>query len=152
MITMRLKNRPAVTHTVEITINDANESFVAYIDGPDQLRLDRYGTYNLVHNDIILDAKITIVPDEDDKRSLEEKLREPSKYASIKSDKDQDNNTIYVLHANNKNKLGKLVLTTTYENKEYTKTVEIIPLWWGELNGGSRTNPKKIFSHGRERI
>jgi len=36
---------------------------------------------------------------------------------------------MYVLHANNKNKLGKLTLAATYNNKVYTKTVEIIPLW-----------------------
>ena len=129
MITMRLKNRPAVSRTVEITIDPLNEEFIAYIDGPDQLRLDRYGTYALVHDGNILNSEITIVPDSNDNRSQKEKEREPSQYATIIADKDKDNNVIYVLHANNKNKLGQLVLTTTYENKEYTKTVEIIPLW-----------------------
>jgi len=32
---MQLKNRPAVTKTVEITINPAETEFVAYIKGPD---------------------------------------------------------------------------------------------------------------------
>jgi hypothetical protein len=35
----------------------------------------------------------------------------------------------YVLHANSKNKLGKIVLSATYNNKECNKTIEIIPLW-----------------------
>jgi hypothetical protein len=35
----------------------------------------------------------------------------------------------YILHANAQNKLGKLILVATYNDVEYTKTVEIIPLW-----------------------
>ena len=129
IITMLLKGKPAVFKTVEITINTHEEEFIAYIDGPDQLRLDRYGTYILVHDNTILDAEISIMPDEDDNRPQKEKEREPSIYASIKADKNIENNTIYVLHANNKNKIGQLVLTATYEGKTYTKTVKIIPLW-----------------------
>ena len=122
IITMRLKNRPAVTHNVEITINAAEEEFIAYIDGPDQLRLDRYVTYTLVNNDQILNAEITIVPDTDAKKP-------PSDYGTIQQDTDKNGNNIYVLHANNKNKLGKIILTATYNQVEYKKTVEIIPLW-----------------------
>jgi len=36
---------------------------------------------------------------------------------------------VYIFRANAENKLGKIVLTATYNNKEYTKTIEIIPLW-----------------------
>jgi len=35
----------------------------------------------------------------------------------------------YILQANAKNKLGSVVLVATYQSKEYTKTVDIIPLW-----------------------
>jgi len=38
---MQLKNRPAVTRKVEITVNAAEQDFIAYINGPDKLRLDR---------------------------------------------------------------------------------------------------------------
>jgi len=35
----------------------------------------------------------------------------------------------YILHANFKNKLGNVVLVATLNGVEYTKTVQIIPLW-----------------------
>ena len=41
----------------------------------------------------------------------------------------QETNNICVVHANKKNKLGSIVLTATYDNKEYSKTIKIIPLW-----------------------
>jgi len=34
-----------------------------------------------------------------------------------------------VVHANKKNKLGDVVLSATYNNVTYTKTISIIPLW-----------------------
>jgi hypothetical protein len=57
---MQLKNRPAVTKTVEITINPIETDFVAYIKGPDQLRLDRKDYYTLVSDDgYINDAEVS---------------------------------------------------------------------------------------------
>jgi len=47
---MRLKNRPAVTKTVEIIVNTEEEEFIGYIDGPDKLRLDRQDVYSLKGN------------------------------------------------------------------------------------------------------
>jgi hypothetical protein len=44
---MRLKNSHAVTKDVEITINPLDQELVAYIEGPDQLRLDRQDKYKL---------------------------------------------------------------------------------------------------------
>jgi len=41
MITMSLKNRPAVTKEVEVTINALETEPVYYISGPSELRLDR---------------------------------------------------------------------------------------------------------------
>ena len=120
IITMQLKNRPAVTHDVEITINPAEEEFIAYIDGPSELRLDRQAVYCLASESYIDNAlvEIHIKPDESAKKP-------PSDYATLR--KEQDNK--YILHANAKNKLGSIVLVATYEGKEYTKTVQIIPLW-----------------------
>jgi len=34
-----------------------------------------------------------------------------------------------IIHTNNKNKLGEFTLIATYDNKEYTKTIKVIPLW-----------------------
>jgi hypothetical protein len=58
---MQLKNRPAVTKNIEITINPSEQEFVAYIDGPDQLRLDRQDKYKLVSDSYINDAEVTII-------------------------------------------------------------------------------------------
>ena len=125
IITMSLKNRPAVTQTTEIIINAAEQQFIAYIDGPDEIRLDRKAVYTLKSNSVIDDEAvvITIQPDETAKQNM------PSEYATIKSERDQNNKLVYVLHANNKNKLGKIVLVANYQNQQYTKTVNIIPLW-----------------------
>jgi len=87
-----------------------------WIDGPDELRLDRQAEYSLATNLLINDpSKVEII------------------IQSSPSDKDTirkvDDNK-FVLHANAKNKLGKLVLVATYnEIEKATKTVEIIPLW-----------------------
>ena len=128
IITMQLKNRPAVTKTVEITINPAETEFVAYIKGPDQLRLDRYDTYSLVSDDGYINAsevEIKIQPDFKAKKP-------PSDYATLVPALDDNGEVIsnkYILQANAKNKLGSVVLVATYQSKEYTKTVDIIPLW-----------------------
>ena len=124
IITMRLKNRPAVTKEVEIIVNATEQEFVAYIDGPDQLRLDRYGTYILKGNVPIESENVVIRIQEDPTAK-----KKPSDYATIAQDADKEGNTIFILHANAQNKLGKLVLVATYNNVEYTKTVEIVPLW-----------------------
>ena len=124
VITMALKNRPAVTKQVEIIINPVGQEFVAEIDGPSELRLDRYGVYRLTGNQLINDedVEIKIQPDPDAKKP-------PSDYATIAVDRDKDNKKIYKLHANAQNKLGTLTLVATYNNVEYTKIVRIIPLW-----------------------
>ena len=116
IITMRLKNRPAVTHNVEISVTALEQETVLWIDGPDELRLDRQGVYVLQSNTIIEDpTKVEI------------------KIISSPSDKDairKDDENKYIVHANGKNKLGQLVLAAYYDNVECaTKTVEIIPLW-----------------------
>lgn len=128
IITMQLKNRPAVTKTVEITINPIETEFVAYIKGSDKLRLDRKDYYTLVSDDgYINDAEVSfeIQPDSSAKKP-------PSDYATLVPALDDNGEVIsnkYILHANAKNKLGSVVLVATYQGKEYTKTVEIIPLW-----------------------
>ena len=127
IITMRLKNRPAVTKDVEITINPVDQEFIAYIKGPDQLRLDRQDLYSLVSESYIDDTLVTIQIQEDPKAK-----KKPSDYATLKPKLDDQGNNVpnaYILHANAQNKLGKLVLVATYNGVEYTKTVEIIPLW-----------------------
>ena len=116
MITMRLKNRPAVTHDVEIIVNPVRQETILWIEGPNELRLDRQGEYNLITNTVI-----------EDPSKVEIKIQSsPSDKDTIR--KDEDNK--YIVRANAKNKLGKLILVAYYDGQECaTKTVEIIPLW-----------------------
>ena len=125
IITMFLKNRPAVTKTVEITINAANEE-VLYLKGADSVRLDRYTTYELVNeeDDTPVIGEVSF--------SIENKTDEKLPLATIASAYDRENNQLLyanVLHANAKNKLGEVILTAEYNGQTYTKTVKIIPLW-----------------------
>ena len=116
IITMRLKNRPAVTQNVEITINAVEQETIVWIDGPDELRLDRQAEYSLKSNSIINEPEniqIVIESSPCDKDSIRK----------------EDNNK-FIVRANAKNKLGQLILAAYYNNtKCATKTIEIIPLW-----------------------
>lgn len=124
IITMVLKNRPAVTKQVEIIINEANEE-VLYLKGIDQVRLDRYATYELVNNeDIPVIGQVEF--------SIENKTNEKEPLATLAPAYDKENNELLyanVLHANAKNKIGEVILTATYGGNTYTKTIKIIPLW-----------------------
>jgi hypothetical protein len=125
---MQLKNRPAVTKTVEITINPIETKLVAYIKGADKLRLNRKESYSLVTDDgTINNEEVTFEIQEDPHAK-----RPPSDYATLTQALDDNGEKIsnkYILHANAKNKLGSVVLIATYQGEEYTKTVDIIPLW-----------------------
>ena len=55
-------------------------------------------------------------------------------YTSSDTDSPEDTNNQEipnkcVIHANKKNKLGSIVLVATYNGVEYTKTIQIVPLW-----------------------
>ena len=121
VIKMRLKNhgaedaRKAVTKQFEIVVNASAADEPAYIYGPDKVRLDRYANYYLAlegQENNVLEAPLSIINGED--------------LGTLAYDNDH---AFYVLHANNKNKLGKLTLSANYNNKTYEKTIEIIPLW-----------------------
>lgn len=109
--TMRLKDRKAVTKEYEVLINASEIEFSAYIDGPDEIKLDRYGTYTLQSTNAILD-------------SVEFHL-EDTNLATITSIKSNE----LVIHANMKNKLGNIILSAQYNGVTYTKTIKIVPLW-----------------------
>lgn len=127
IITMRLKNKPTVMKTVEITVLPLEEEFVAYITGPDKLRLDRQDEYKLTSESYIDDSQVTISIQADPGAK-----KPPSDYATLRQSLNDQGEVVpnsYILHANAKNKLGKVVLVASYNGVEYTKTVEIIPLW-----------------------
>ena len=110
VITIALKENPTVMKKYEIRVRQ-KEAFSAYIDGVDKIRLDRQAPYSLVGTSE-LDGPVTFTIDD-------------SELASIIS----QNDTMCVIHANKKNKIGNIVLTATYKGVAYTKTISIIPLW-----------------------
>ena len=131
IVKMRLKNydaenpRTAVTKEFEITVNSAEEEAL-YLKGPDEVRLDRYATYELVNEDtnnpVIGAVEFTV----------ENKTENKILLATIAPAYNKDNSIIQyaqVLHANAKNILGEVILTAEYSGKTYTKTIKIVPLW-----------------------
>ena len=104
----QLIDYPDIKQEINIVIAD-DIAFAAYLDGPDNIRLDREAEYSLQSNQE-LNGEVTYAINND--------------LASIVV-----NNNICTLHANNKNKLGSLVLTATYNNVNYEKVINIIPIW-----------------------
>ena len=139
IITMRLKNRPAVTKTVEIIINSRDKDVVYYLDGADEIRLDRYATYHLIDNetkqdlvllnDEVLIFSVTNITDEKIKLATNAPIYDDNRLIPCAQ----------VLHANAQNKIGEVLLTAEHRQiiddehynvlATYTKTVKIIPLW-----------------------
>ena len=108
--TMRLKDRPAVTENFEVLINAPNIEFSAYINGPDEIKLDRYQIYELVGTGAIIDE-----------------VNYYLNITSLATVELKDNKCI--IHANAKNKLGDIILNAEYHGTVYTKTIKIVPLW-----------------------
>lgn len=108
---MRLRGRAAVTKEYEVLINAPEVEFSAFIDGPDEIKLDRYCTYTLNGTSAILgtvefslvDTQLAVISEVDTNEC--------------------------VIHANSKNKLGDIILQALYDGVTYTKTIKIKPLW-----------------------
>lgn len=119
-IIMQLKGKAAVQKRFEILVKAQAVDFAAYIDGSDTIHLDRKVKYSLVNNGVKYAAKYSLSSDlatlwiEVDKKLVE--------YTGDAVEE-------IIVHANNKNKLDDIVLTAEYNNKQYTKTIKIIPLW-----------------------
>ena len=111
VITISLKDSPTILHKYEIRVR-RNEEFSAYIDGADKIRLDRQELYTLVGTTDLSGEVIFTIDNEE--------------LAVIKQ---QDSTGTCVILANKKNKLGNIVLSATYNEVTYTKTITIIPLW-----------------------
>ena len=86
------------------------QEFSAYIEGPDTIRLDRYCNYKLIGIGEL---------------SSEVEFELEGEYAEISEIKPN----LCIVHANDKNKLGSVTLTATYNGNNYTKQIKIIPLW-----------------------
>ena len=138
IITMRLKNMPAVSKEIEIIVED-NLSHELFISGADEIKLDRDERYDLI--DEATNSPIILDTDEYIEFTLENLTESKVQLATVFSVFDENKQPIRYatnIHANSKNKLGKILLTArhikTVNNVEqvlaiYTKTIKIIPLW-----------------------
>ena len=113
IISAILKNHPSIIQKVTVTVGELEEEqeFSAYIEGPDNIRLDRKALYKL-KGTIELNGNVDYI------------INDVSYASIITSDNDS-----CVIQANAKNKLGTIILSAFYNNKEYTKEIRIIPLW-----------------------
>lgn len=136
VIKMRLKNfdaddpRKAVTKEFEITVNESASEEALFISGEDGIRLDRQAQYSLINEDtgnpVIVDGEPLVFT------AINNDEKEKIALVTVKPAYDKENNLLKyacVLHANAKNKLGDVTLSVEYNNKTYTKTVKVIPLW-----------------------
>ena len=118
-IIVRLKNYPEIKQEVEITVgeNEEIQEFSAYIKGPDSIRLDRKGRYELIGTtEIIGEVSFTI---------------DNLIYATKIPNEEEDvlRGDVCYIHANANNKLGNIILTAEYNGNQYQKEIKIIPLW-----------------------
>lgn len=139
-VTMALKKHPSVFKQVEIIIEEVNNNII-YIDGADELRLDRYKTYTLMNE--ATQAPIVLGQDEIIEFATENVDKEEKvALTTLTIARDKENNVIaqaIVVHANARNKIGEVILTATHKREvepgiyeilgTYTKTIKIIPLW-----------------------
>ncbi len=110
-IIVQLKEYPNIQQTISITVSTAEQEFSAYIEGPDKIRLGRKGTYILVGTKAIDGQVIYGISN----NSI-------AKIISVTKNSCE-------IQANEANILDSVILTATYDGKEYTKNISIIPLW-----------------------
>lgn len=118
-IIMQLRNRKAVQKRFELAIKELDSDFMAYISGADTIRLDRESAYELVSEGNIYNAEY----------SLTEESQQLAILKKLPEEQGQSTTSKIIIRANDKNKLGDIVLIARYGNKEYRKTIKIVPLW-----------------------
>ena len=130
---MRLKNydkdnvNKAITKEFEITLNESANEDALFIAGDDSIRLDRYVVYTLKNEDTnaVVENAVTFSVVNNNENEIISLVTLAPAYDS----NDQPIPQSCVLHANAKNKLGEVTLTAVYNNKTYTKTIKVVPLW-----------------------
>lgn len=124
-VIMQLKDRKAVQKRFEVLVKPNEQEFAAYIDGADTIRLDRKAVYSLKNEDTVYAATYTL---SSDLATLwVERNNQLVSYDTLPQAEKEVSEII--VHTNNQNKLDDMVLVATYNGKEYTKTIKIIPLW-----------------------
>lgn len=118
-IIMQLRNRKAVQKRFELAIKELDSDFMAYISGADTIRLDRESAYELVSEGNVYNAEY----------SLTEESQQLAILKKLPEEQGQSTTSKIIIRANDKNKLGDIVLIARYGNKEYRKTIKIVPLW-----------------------
>ena len=115
IISMQLKGRPAVVRQYQVHIDAIDTELRLYISGPDELKLDRESSYQLVRadNDEPLGEIVVF--------ALEDTNGYVSGKAGINYNTYEPLPNLFIIHANNKNKLGSVVLTATYNYGEVIK-------------------------------
>ena len=110
-----IENSSEIIGEIDIIVTEPEapieELFSAYIEGPDKIKLDRQAEYTFKANKELV-STVTFDIDNTDLAILER----------ISSNK-------CIIHTNDKNKLDSFILTVTYNNVEYKKNIQIIPLW-----------------------
>lgn len=106
-----LVNHPNITKTLTVQITNEQQDFAAYIEGNDNIKLDRKATYTLVGIPMISENILFEL--------------ETTNLAKII----ESNESSCIIQANAKDKLGTIILKATYNGKIYTKEISIIPLW-----------------------
>lgn len=109
-ITVQLKDFPSISKTITIKVDNSQEGFSAYIEGPASLRLDRSAVYTL-RGTAALTEPVTFTLD--------------TSLAKIIS---KENDACTIL-ANEDNELGEFTLIANYNGVDYEKTIKVIPLW-----------------------
>ena len=109
-IVVQLKDYPEIHKEIEINIGE-QPVFNAYINGEAAIKLDRKSRYELISNSP-LDKDVTYSLSDENLAFI---IDAESNYC--------------IVQANSKNKLGKVILTASYNGVEYSKEIKIAPLW-----------------------
>jgi len=113
-IIVQLTNHPEIQETIQIQVGGAKE-FSAYIEGKAAIRLGCKNEYILKGtSDLSLESFVGFTLDST-KLAKIEKI-DKATYSCI-------------IKANEDNELGKIILHATYNNVDYVKEIEVIPLW-----------------------
>lgn len=109
-LVIQLQNYPTITQHINIQVG-APPSFSGYIEGNAKINLDRKAMYSLQGTEEISGTVTYSIDDENLAKIIE------------------FTDTTCTVQANKKNILGSIVLTASYNGQEFTKTINIIPLW-----------------------
>lgn len=115
---VQLKDYPDIEMLLDINLVDEATTFSAYIEGSDKLHLGEKAVYKLIGTEEIV-GDITYILEDTDLVKFE------GQYDIIR----QIIATECEVRINEKNKLGSFTLTAVYNGQEYTKLINIIPLW-----------------------